>query len=112
MGCLKCGAATEERQVFCASCRDTMHAYPVKPGTVVTIPTRPAAEKKNTAKKEFSDKEYILQLKGMVRWLVTIIAVLAVLLCIAAGLLIHALDQEAETADIGRNYITNTKQQP
>ena len=112
MGCLRCGAATEEHQVFCAGCRDTMQAYPVKPGTVVTIPTRPAVEKRSSVKKEFTDKEYIILLKGMVRWLVTIIAVLAVLLCVAAGLLLQTLDQDVEAADIGRNYITQTQQQP
>ncbi len=112
MGCLKCGAATEEHQVFCANCQDTMQAYPVKPGTVVTIPARPSAEKKSPSPKAFTAKEQIARLRSMIRWLVVIIAVLSVLLCLTAVLLIRTLEKEADASAIGRNYTSDIRQQP
>ena len=42
MQCLKCGREIAIEQVFCPDCLADMEKYPVKPGTVVHIPKRPA----------------------------------------------------------------------
>ncbi len=103
---MKCGREIQENAVFCPECLADMARYPVKPGTVVLLPTRtaPAAAKK-PAKRTLSPEERIRLLNRRVRRLRASLA-LAVLFCIGAVvLLLHGLDQD-EIASLlpGQNY--------
>lgn len=108
MQCLKCGKKTEGRQVFCEDCLDVMQAYPVKPGIPVHLPKREhrAAEKKAPVQRESTAAEQLQQLRRAMRWLLGVVAVLAVMLLFTAGMLIHTLEQESANSNIGRNYTT------
>ncbi len=109
MYCMKCGRETVETQVFCDSCLEIMQHYPVKPGTVISLPQRsaPVQEKKTAAyRKEPTVPEQMIQLRGMIRWLTAIIAILSVLLCATAAMLIHTLDRQSTSRTIGQNYTT------
>ena len=110
MYCLKCGKETEENQVFCDSCQEAMQAYPVKPGTVVhIIPRQQRHHEKQPARRKDADREEQLnKLRLMIRFLAAVVAVLAILLCATAGMLIHALDVKPPDNPIGRNYTTTT----
>ena len=110
MYCMKCGRQTQEDQVFCDSCLETMERYPVKPGTVISLPQRntPAQEKKSTHRKEPSAAEQLAQLRRMIRWLTVIIAVLSFLLCATAVMLIRMLDTQTPARTIGQNYTTTS----
>ena len=115
MACLKCGKETEEKQVFCQECRQVMEKYPVKPGTAVQFQAREPKpqEKKGQKRKEQDPKLAVLQLKRLVRWLTAVIALLTFVICILAGLLVHALDEPpVPEVDIGRNYTTDTTLRP
>lgn len=116
MYCMKCGKETGENQVFCEGCLEIMEQYPVKPGTVINLPRRdaPAPEKKPPVHhKESSGAEQFVQLRGMIRWLTAIIAVLSVLLCATAVMLIRTLDKQSTVRTIGQNYtIVGSDAQP
>lgn len=110
MNCLKCGSETVENKVFCEHCQTVMQAYPIKAGTVIHLPHRepPASEKKAPAKRrDVPVSDALPQLRKLIRFLTATIALLSLLLCISAGMLIHILmDTEAAPA-IGRNYTTS-----
>lgn len=107
MLCLKCGKETTENQVFCGDCLNVMQAYPVKPDTAVHIPHReePVHERKPARRREPS-KDQLSQLRFLVRCLAATIAVLSILLCATAAMLIHTLDKAPASSTIGRNYTT------
>ena len=86
MSCMKCGRDTEEGQVFCAACLETMAKYPVKPGIAIQLPGRKdaPAPKKNHAKRrqpptaEEQVRKLRKRLKSMViLWLVTLMLLAA-----------------------------------
>lgn len=107
--CLKCGKETEATQVFCPECLEQMSRYPVKPGTPVHLPNRPAVhERQPVRKRERTPSQTIAELQTLIRWLTVTIAVLSVLLCATAGFLIHTLDDKSDTDTIGRNYTADT----
>ncbi len=110
--CLKCGKKTEKQAVFCGDCLQVAKAYPVKPGSVVHLPSRQTLQ--NTAAvsdfQEPTRAEQTAHLRKLVRWLTVVIAFLSVLLIITAALLVHALDRQSLPA-IGRNYTTSTTAQ-
>lgn len=108
MNCMKCGKETQAGQLFCDACLVSMEDYPVKPGTPVHLPPRPANEKPAPRIREESPAETIRGLRVLIRWLTALILLLSVLLCATAGFLIHALDKQADSSAIGRNYTTNT----
>lgn len=109
--CLKCGKKTDGRSVFCNDCLAVMDRYPVKSGTVVHIPTRPAAPAAtaHSGNSTAMLKELISRQKTLIRWLAGIAALLSVLLLLTAAMLIQTLRAE-QTArpTIGRNYTTST----
>ena len=110
MNCLKCGNETSNHQIFCDGCLEIMQRYPIKPGTAIHLPHRPAptGEKKpHDKRRESEEKDPLVQLQGMIRWLTATIAVLSVLLLLTASMLIHTLDQESTQKNIGRNYTTS-----
>lgn len=111
MACLRCGKKTEEKQAFCEDCLENMQRHPVKPGVAIHLPQRDATrqEKKSPARhREPEAAEQLAQLRKMIRWLVGMLAVLAVLLLLVSGMLMHVLEKETPTGIIGRNYTTST----
>lgn len=95
MNCLRCGKETVGNQVFCNECLEVMKKNPVKPGTPVQIPIRkaPAPDKKQSSRqRKLSESEQILQYRNLIRWLTVTIAVLCVILCLLAGLMVLQLD--------------------
>ncbi len=91
MNCIKCGRETQGGQVFCQDCQAEMEKYPVKPGTPLVLPSRPAqppVKKKPARRRNLRPEEQVPILKGKVRWLTAalIVAILAFLL--AAALLV------------------------
>ncbi len=106
--CLKCGKETRASAVFCAACLEDMQRYPVKPGTVVHLPRRPAVVK---AEPQLEDDVHITLLqrqRRLMRWMVGAIAALSVTLLLTGGLLLHTLQEQNAVPAIGRNYTTNT----
>ena len=108
MYCLKCGKETTENQVFCSSCQEVMQDYPVKPGTAVHIIPREQRpqEKKPPRRKEADREDQLDRLRLVIRCLAAAVAVLSVLLCATAGMLIHTLGTKPAENPIGRNYTT------
>lgn len=85
MHCMKCGREIDEGRAFCPECLAAMDNYPVKPGTVVQIPTRKDTPRNSAPrKKPLTPEEQNLRLRKVIRfllgaWLVTLLiaAVLA-----------------------------------
>ena len=86
MSCMKCGRDTQEGQVFCAACLETMAKYPVKPGIAIQLPGRkdaPASKKAYVKRKQApTPEEQVLKLKKRLRtmillWLVTLLLLAA-----------------------------------
>ena len=110
MSCLKCGNNTEEKQAFCSECLTLMEKYPVKPGVAIHLPHRnpSAPEKKASARlREPTAAEQVDHLRKMIRWLLGMIAVLSILLLLTAGMLLHVMDKEPASGNIGKNYTTS-----
>ena len=115
VNCLKCGRAAKEGQVFCPDCQEKMAKHPVKPGAVIHLTHRevPLPDKKSAAKsREATPQDQLLQLRKMIRWLAATITLLSLLLCVAAGMLIHTLTEESAVPAIGRNYTTAQTPKP
>ncbi len=110
MQCLKCGKETAEEKVFCDSCLEVMDQYPVNPSTPVPAPRVDAniQEKKAARRRPPTEEETILQLKGLIRLLTVTVAILAVVLCFVAGLLLQQLEINQNNSAIGRNYTSAT----
>ena len=106
MGCIKCGRDTVSEQVFCPDCLAEMEKYPVRPGTVVQLPTRKgsAAVKKPTKKRAIPLEEQVKLLKKRVRNLTIALLIAAAL---AAALAVPAMEHLMEDQfKIGQNYNT------
>ena len=108
MNCMKCGRETADDQVFCAGCLEEMERYPVKPGTVVHIPSRGAEEevrKVSRRKKPLpSVSEQMIRLRKKLFWTRIILAVMLLLLgvmCFAVGRVMIEWDAREV---IGQNY--------
>ena len=114
MYCLKCGKSTQDNQVFCDSCLQSMEKYPVKPGTAIHLPHRntPAPVKKQSHRKRvLTPEEQILRLKTASRRLTFLAVLLAICLCLCGGMLIYQLTHQ-DIPVTGRNYTIDTNQQP
>lgn len=106
--CLKCGKGTQAAAVFCPACQEDMSRYPVKPGTVIHLPKRPAVVK---AEPQLDEDIHIFLLRRqrkLMRWMIGAIAVLSVTLLLTGVLLLHTLQEQNSVPAIGRNYTTNT----
>lgn len=109
MNCMRCGKNTEEKQFFCPSCLESMEKHPVKPGTVVQLPIRPAAppapKKTSPPPKTVTPEEKIEKLQGAIRILALILIAALVAFGITACLLIKTLEnRQEESKPLGRNY--------
>ena len=110
MNCVKCGRETSDEQVFCEVCLREMENYPVKPGTVVHIPSRDLQEevKKTHTKKRVirTPSEQILRLRKKVTCL-RIVVVLLLLLCGGLGFVVGKFAEELDFQRLlGQNYHT------
>lgn len=110
MQCLKCGKETTSGKVFCDSCLEVMAQYPVNPAAPVPAPREEVSsqEKKASRRRPLTEEETILQLKGLIRLLTITVAIISLLLCLVAGLLLHQLQINQGINAIGRNYTTTT----
>ena len=108
MNCMKCGKETDASQVFCGECLAEMEKFPVKPDAPVHLPQRPSHEKQPPRTREQTPADTIHSLRGLVRWLTILIAILSALLCATAGFLLHTLNAQASNNTVGRNYTTTT----
>ena len=106
--CLKCGKETADRAVFCDECQSIMDQNPVKPGTVIHLPQRPAPQdRKNRDYAEEAESAKLLKrLRGTVRLLAAVVALLSVVLVFMAMALIRSITEQPDVPYIGRNYTT------
>ena len=106
MACMKCGKETQEGQLFCARCLESMEAYPVKPDVHIQLPVRSkeAAPKKQSRKGHAPQKDaQLAALQWKVRWMALVILVLLLALFISnVKELRNAV--KPDSGDIGRNY--------
>ena len=108
MNCMKCGRETAEEQVFCAGCLEEMERYPVKPGTVVHIPSRAeTVEVHKTPRRKkpvLPVSEQMTRLRKKLLWTRVALAVMLILfgiLCFAVGRVMIEWDTREV---IGQNY--------
>lgn len=109
MNCLKCGKEALGTNVFCENCLQDARSYPVKPGTAIHLHQRDAVisqRKQAPAHRGPTPNEQIRQLRRTIRRLSLTVAVLSVVLCLVAAMLIHTLSTPAEDSEIGKNYTT------
>ena len=108
MNCLKCGSETVSEQVFCPECLLEMEKYPVRPGTVVQLPSQKShsVAKKAPKRKTVSPEEQVKILRKRLK-------TVTILFLISAGLAIalafpaveHLMEDHFK---IGQNYNTVT----
>lgn len=88
MHCLKCGRKIPDNDSFCDTCLEDMAKYPIQPGTVVKLPTRPAtavSKKRNIRRRRtIKPEEQIAVLRRRCRWL-TFFLIIFILATLAAG---------------------------
>ena len=107
MNCMKCGREIEETQVFCPECLTEMEKYPVKPGTVVQLPTRSTAapvRKPARRRPQPNPEEQVKLLKKRVWFLRALLALTMALLITATGFLIWRMNIEDVKILPGQNY--------
>ena len=110
MNCVKCGREIPEDQVFCETCLTDMENYPVKPGTAVHSPARPAEEElpKKPVKKKYvpTAEELLLRTRKKLRR-TRIFAVVLLLICGSLSFLMAQVVLELDFQRIlGQNYRT------
>lgn len=107
MQCMKCGREIPAGQVFCEECLAEMAQYPVKPGTVVTLPNR---SKQTNPRKTPGHRPAVTQeqrLKKQARtirilsWMLTLSMAL---LIGVGGLTVSLLMEEDDRELTGQNY--------
>lgn len=79
MKCLRCGVSIPERQCFCAKCKDSMEAYPVKPDVNVRLPVRKADTVVKKTKRQAKPEEIIARQQRVIRRLAVAVVVLMIL---------------------------------
>ncbi len=113
MHCLKCGKETQDDQVFCQHCLESMEAYPVKPSTAIHLPNRaeePASKRPVRRKRAPTLEEQLAQTKTMVRRLVVLAVALGFALAISVALLCRGYLIAEVTKLTGRNYTIQTSE--
>ena len=107
--CMKCGSEIEDGQVFCERCLSDMKRCPVKPGTRIQLPNRPAPEaaKKPAPKKRTpTAEEKLTRLRQVVKWLAIALVTSLLLLGFTISLLLEESGMERPQENIGQNYNT------
>lgn len=103
MNCLKCGSETRENRVFCDDCLAQMERYPVKQGTPVWIPNRPASHPP-TWRREAAPEELLARQRRKTKRLRLCVVCLSAALILAVAALVVALQNRQHEEPIGRNY--------
>ncbi len=108
MNCIRCGREITEDRTFCADCTEIMDAHPVNPGTPIQILARPTANERRTSPKNpgSSQTAQLSRLRGAIRWLCAIVAVLSVLVCLLGVLLIRTVNTTPQPTATGKNDTT------
>lgn len=115
MHCMKCGRDIGEGQAFCPACLEDMAKHPVRPGTVILLPTSEKNQPKKTLfrkKAVPSAEEQVTALKKTVlRLYILIFAMLAIIgvLAYTSGWAISELDIQRL---LGQNYSTAAPTEP
>ena len=93
MRCLKCGNDIPNSAVFCDSCLEDAKAYPVKPGTPISLNFRddPSVAHVSSPRRTLSPSEQNQLLRRAVRNLRILVVLLSALLLGTAGMLLHML---------------------
>lgn len=108
MHCIKCGKETKGSDVFCQDCLLVMQTQPVKPGTAVHIPVRPASKKSPSWKKTLSPEEQAAKLRRKMRQLRWTIFALILALALTTASTLYLLHRQGVLEDLGKNYSTVT----
>lgn len=108
MNCMKCGRELKDQKVFCSRCLSEMARYPVKPNTVVQLPSRHTEPvvKKQPRKQEDKPEEQVKKLRSTVRWLGILLIVCLLAFAFTANVLLYFLNQTDDGPEIGKNYTT------
>ena len=109
MNCMKCGRETAADNAYCYVCLAEMEKFPVRPGTVILLPTQePPLPKKTVRKKKpaLSPDEQIPLLKKKVWFLRLIALVLTLLLTAISVVAIQAVTELDWQRLLGQNYST------
>ena len=109
MYCLKCGQETEEHQVFCDHCLQSMEAYPINPGTAVNLPKQSAAKKVVHRKRPLTPDEQIANLQKRLRHTRLFAWIICLLLLLSTGVLVYEI-VNPDGPIIGLNYTIDTTQ--
>ena len=114
MNCLKCKKETEDTNVFCQDCLQVMERYPITREAIVHLPQRQSRvqDKQQLHKKELSPEDMVPRLRGVIKALTAVIGGMAIILAIISGMLLNSLNRPEQESNIGRNYTTDTSQQP
>ena len=104
MGCMKCGKETGQNQVFCDDCLAEMEKYPVKPGTVVQIPNRPAKKQTHHRRVAVAPEEQIKRLTNRVHRLMLVVIITSALAILFALLTFDILEKSSMQKLLGQNY--------
>ena len=106
MNCMKCGRDIQEGQVFCIDCLKDMEKYPVRPGTMIHLPKRPAYPPIRRAapkRKAVSLEEIVKRQRKIIRRLsIALILALAAAALLAIPAAVHLM--ETDEFVIGQNY--------
>ena len=107
---MKCGRETISEQVFCPDCLEEMAKYPVRPDTLVQLPSRSAgapAKKQQPKKRTIPLEDQVRVLKKRCRVLfLLLIAVTAIAVTLAIPAVEHLMENHLK---IGQNYSTVTE---
>ncbi len=103
MKCLRCGRDTGGDQVFCTLCTQDMQKDPVKPGTAVLLPNRPAQQRKPRVQ-EPSPEEKLSRLRHRLRTLRLILLAAIAVIAVLACLLLFGSEQAQDAQPLGRNF--------
>ena len=106
MNCMKCGQEIDEGQVFCIDCLKDMEKYPVRPGTAVHLPKRPAympIRRAMPKRKSIPPEELVKKQRKLIRRLTAALTVaLLVIALLAYPAVVHLLENESSL--VGQNY--------
>lgn len=106
MNCMKCGREVPETQVFCPECLADMDRYPVKPGTPIQLPSRPAqsAQKTSHRKKEVVPEKKLRRQRRAI-WFLSFLLTASLSLSVFFGFLLwEQYHTEVPDETIGQNY--------
>lgn len=113
MNCMKCGRELSTEGIFCPECLADMEKYPVKPGTVLQLPSRPAASAvRKPVKRTIPPEEQVRILSRRIRRLWGALILSALVTLAALGLALYGLHDEELQFLPGQNYSSAQSTEP